>query len=372
MILFVSWISPAVPYGVGVNQNIDPEIRSAGHSRRVPAEWELQEAIWLQWPGLWEKIYEKAFGKFGCVVLQYENLHILYQSPRILLEARATLEATGCNPDHERITWHSVPNDNAWMRDNGPIFVEEDGSLFIQDWGFDAWGGGFGQDIAYDQDDNVPKGVARYLGLPLEEVDIVHERGNLEFNGVDAVLLNWSALGDPRRNPGYTREKAVEDLKHWFGVAKVVFIEGVPEGDRTSGHIDGIARFIDSDTVVVAQCTENSLCKPDDNSTGSVFEAAALTLRNAGFKVIREPIEGFVEFEDLRFDTNYMNWLVGNGFVITTGFGNRDLDKRAQERLQQYFPNRDVYVLEMLESWAAGGGVHCHTNDQPLLLQSSK
>jgi agmatine/peptidylarginine deiminase len=23
--------------------------------KRVPAEWEPQEAIWLQWPGRWEK-----------------------------------------------------------------------------------------------------------------------------------------------------------------------------------------------------------------------------------------------------------------------------------------------------------------------------
>ena len=29
---------------------------------------------------------------------------------------------------------------------------------------------------------------------------------------------------------------------------------------------------------------------------------------------------------------------------------------------------RDVYVLPMLKSWAAGGGVHCHTNDQPAQL----
>ena len=28
--------------------------------RRVPAEWEPQEAIWLQWPGEWEKTYEEA------------------------------------------------------------------------------------------------------------------------------------------------------------------------------------------------------------------------------------------------------------------------------------------------------------------------
>ena len=30
-------------------------------TKRVPAEWEPQEAIWIQWPGYWEKDYEMTF-----------------------------------------------------------------------------------------------------------------------------------------------------------------------------------------------------------------------------------------------------------------------------------------------------------------------
>ena len=74
----------------------------------------------------------------------------------------------------------------------------------------------------------MPVRVAEYLDMPVDEVHIVHERGNLEFNGAGAVILNWSALGDPERNPGYTKDQAERDLKHWFGVSKVVFLEGVP------------------------------------------------------------------------------------------------------------------------------------------------
>ena len=89
-------------------------------------------------------------------------------------------------------------------------------------------------------------------------IDIVHERGNLEFNGVDTVILNWSVIGDSRRNQGYSKARAITDLKKHFGVSKVVFIEGVPEGDLTNGHIDGIARFINPTTVVVVDCTGES------------------------------------------------------------------------------------------------------------------
>ena len=333
--------------------------------RRVPAEWEPQEAIWLQWPGEWEKTYEEAFAAFSCIIIQYEKLHVLYQSPQVLRQARTALLKAGCNPDHDLITWHDIPNDSAWMRDNGPVFVEDGGEIRVQNWQFDAWGGRFGSDVPYELDNLVPRRVAASLDMPLDEVRIVHERGNLEFNGMDTVILNWSTLGDAARNPEYTRTQAEADLKHWFGVSQVVFVEGVPEGDRTNGHIDGIARFIAADTVVVGQCTLASVCKPGDGETGSLLDRAAEVISDAGFTVIREPMEGIAEVEGQQFDTNYMNWLVGNGFVITTGYGDERLDSEAKIRLQNYFPGRDVHVLPMLKSWAAGGGVHCHTNDQP-------
>ena len=336
----------------------------------MPAEWEPQEAIWLQWPGEWEKTYEAAFAAFSCIIIQYEKLHVLYQSPQVLHQARAALLSAGCNPDHDLITWHDIPNDSAWMRDNGPVFVEDDGETRVQNWQFDAWGGRFGSDVPYELDNLVPQRVAAYLGMPLDDVSIVHERGNLEFNGVDSVILNWSTLGDAERNPEYTQAQAEADLKHWFGVSQVVFVEGVPEGDRTNGHIDGIARFIATDTVVVGQCTATSVCKPGDGKTGDLLDRAAQVISDAGFKVIREPMDGIAEVDGQQFDTNYMNWLVGNGFVITTGYGDERLDNEAKVRLQNYFPGRDVYVLPMLESWAGGGGVHCHTNDQPAQLMA--
>ena len=56
--------------------------------RRVAAEWEPQEAIWIQWPGPWEKTYEEAFAAFSCIIIQYERLHVLYQSPQVLSDAK--------------------------------------------------------------------------------------------------------------------------------------------------------------------------------------------------------------------------------------------------------------------------------------------
>ena len=339
-------------------------------TKRVPAEWEPQEAIWMQWPGYWEKDYEITFAKITEIVSRYEKIHILYDSKQIYAEAQKAIRDIKADPENKNIYWHEVPNDNAWMRDNGPVYVFNDNELRIQNWNFDAWGGAFGSDIPFSLDNAVPDKVGTILDIPVDHIDIVHERGNLEFNGLDTVILNWSTISDPRRNLNYNKQQAELDLKKHFGVTNVIFIEGIPDGDLTKGHIDGIARFIDLRTVVVVQCTTQSLCRLDSNDA-QIYDKAAKIIEEAGFNVIREPIEGFVKHNDQMFDTNYMNWLIGNGFVIVPGFGNPETDIPAKSRIESYFPNRKVYLIEMLSSWAAGGGVHCHTNDQPAISSAN-
>ena len=338
-----------------------------GSGKRVPAEWEPQEATWLQWPGDFERVFQPAFAQMSAIISRYQKLNIVFDSESDRSQARRAIADAGADPDHSNIQWFQIPNDSAWMRDNGPVYVVEAGELRIQDWGFDAWGGAFGSHIPYDQDNRVPSRIGELLGIPVDVVDIVHERGNLEFNGVDTVLLNWSTIGDPARNPGYTREQAEKDLRKHFGVSRVVMVEGYAEGELTRGHIDGFARFISADTVVVSQCTSDSQCQPDDGDAGTLYDNAAATIAAAGFDVIRDPILGQVRYRDQVFDTNYLNWLVGNGFVITVGFGNEVTDAAAKQRIEGYFPGRDVYVIQMLASWYDGGGVHCHTNDQPAI-----
>ena len=333
-------------------------------TNRVPAEWEPQEAIWMQWPGYWEKNLEITFAKIADIISRYEKIHILYHSKQIYADAQKALRDIGADPENKNIYWHKVPYDNAWMRDNGPIYVLNNNELRIQNWNFDAWGGAFGSDISFKLDNAVPDKVGAILDVAVDHIDIVHERGNLEFNGSDTVILNWSTIGDPSRNLNYDKQQAELDLKKHFGVTNVIFIEGIPDGDLTKGHIDGIARFIGPKSVVVLQCTTESSCRLDSKDA-EIYNNAAKIIKEAGFNVIREPIEGFVNYNNQIFDTNYMNWLVGNGFVIVPGFGNPDTDIPAKSRIETYFPNRDVHLIEMLSSWAAGGGVHCHTNDQP-------
>jgi agmatine deiminase len=332
--------------------------------RRVPAEWEPQEALWLQWPGPFEQTYVPAYAQISNVVVQYQPLHILYDTVAIRNQARNAISSAGGDPDHPNLFWHRVANENAWMRDNGPVFVVEDGELRIQDWKFDAWGGAFGA-FPFADDDAVPVAVGALLGLPVDPVPIVHERGNLEFNGVDTVMLNWNVIGNPNRGNGYANQAAAEvDLRDRFGVTRVIWADGPISGDLTGGHIDGVARFIDANTAVVGNCTLAGHCQPGD-ADDQVYDATAVNLAAAGFGVIRMDFEAEITHGGASFDADYLNWGVGNGWVILVGFDDPASDDAAKALLEAWYPGRDVYVIEMLDSWVAGGGVHCHTNDQP-------
>ena len=66
---------------IGINTSAN-EVNNS--TKRVPAEWENQEAIWMQWPGYWEKEYEPTFAKISAIISRYEKLHILYNSKKII------------------------------------------------------------------------------------------------------------------------------------------------------------------------------------------------------------------------------------------------------------------------------------------------
>jgi agmatine deiminase len=321
---------------------------------RVPAEWEPHKATWMQWPKFLESSYRQNFSDIIDALQQYEPVNILVGSYRAQGRAKNFLKNRGVPLTN--IKWHVMKYDWAWMRDNGPVWVEAGGNtLFVEDWGFDAWGGV----VPYwAWDNSVPPRIAAAEGLFCADCNLlINERGNLEFNGVDTLITSWPCMTD--RNPGWSKSQMEMAFGRGFGVTKVVWLESAPAGDLTKGHVDGIARFIDPDTVAVARYVNQS--DPD----AQVYEEAATIIGNAGLNVVRLDVPGKVTYKGIQMSAIYTNWLVANGAVILCGFGVPAWDNAAKATVAGYFPGRDVVVVETLELWYSGGGVHCVTNDQP-------
>ena len=120
---------------------------TADSTRRVPAEWEPQEAIWLQWLSRWEKVGETAFARKSNVIVRYETLHILYVlyvSPRVWTRARKAImhgsrptiptSSGTLSPTTTHGCATTVPSTSSLGTPSGGY----GGQMGIQSWTFDA------------------------------------------------------------------------------------------------------------------------------------------------------------------------------------------------------------------------------------------
>lgn len=305
---------------------------------RVPAEWEPHAATWMQWPNQYEANMRLAFAEIIAVIQRYEPVHLLAGSETEKSEAMQFLSQNGVADSN--ITWHITPIDNAWMRDNGPIYVTDGKDTWIQNWKFDAWGGNFGSDVTSEYDNRVPSYVGEYLDVTVEDrQDYVLEKGNLEFNGAGILALGWDCQDD--RNPGLTQAEHEAILKKAFGVTQILWAYGHWEGEGTTGHIDATARFADANTLAIA-----------DYEGPIDFDGLAAAAEEIGLDVVRY--------------SGDLNWLVGNGFLLAKSEGSA-YDKTLKPQLESLFPDRDVYMIDVESIAEAGGGIHCVTNDQPVV-----
>lgn len=327
---------------------------------RIPAEWERHDSTWMQWPKGEEASYRSNFAGIIKALQRFEQVNLAVESQRALTDAKTFLQQRGVPLTN--VQFHVMPYDWSWMRDNGAIWVEQTDakgvkSMAIQDWGFDGWGGDGGPSR---KDDAVPRLVAKIEGVAVETIPVVLEKGTLEFNGKDTVITSWPVLHD--RNPAMKRAQLEVVLKQKFGVTKVVWLEAKPAGDITDGHVDGIARFINQYTVVVSRYLDKT--DPD----AAAFEQSAAIIQKAGFKVVRLDIPGNITYRGVLLPANYTNYLVANGAIIASSYGNAAFDANAKKQLQAMFPGRVVILTDTRELWYNGGAVHCVTNDQPLLV----
>ncbi|MCP4804430.1 MAG: agmatine deiminase family protein [Proteobacteria bacterium] len=311
--------------------------------RRMPAEWEEQEAVWLQWPQSWEGArIEPTFTNIVTSIAEFEDVVVVVNSAGLEQDAREAL----ADVDSARLRFKVIPNDSSWMRDDGPRYLENEGELVLQNWAFDGWGGGFGN-VPYDKDNAVPDAVAELLDLPLEQVSLVHERGDLEVNGLDTAMVNWSVVG--QRNPQLSQDEAVAAFQEALGVSSVIVVEGFDPWDGTRGHIDGMARFVAEDTILVG----------GDGSELMDSIAEQIAEQRPDLKIQRLEAENAAML---------LNVLVGNGFVLVGDSGDAAQNALAQSTLEELFLGRQIRFVNVDALWNNGGGVHCVTNDQPVAL----
>src|SRR6478672_4135197 len=254
---------------------------------RMPAEWEPHTATWLSWP-------------------RREGISFPESFDRVLPALRAMVEAlieseqvciNVCNGAHEaearlvlgelpmeRITFHTVPTNEPWCRDHGPIFLTRDSDprIAVVDWDYNAWGNKY---PPFDLDEVVPTRIAEILKLPVFYPHMILEGGSIDVNGTGALLTSESCLLNKNRNPNLSRDEIEEHLRDFLGVREVLWLGQGIEGDDTDGHIDDLARFV-RERVLVTVVEERH-----DNPNYQALQENLARLRS--MKIGGDPLEVF-------------------------------------------------------------------------------
>ena len=340
----------------------DPSPHALGFA--MPPEWEPHAATWMSWPSddeLWFGHLAPVRAEFADLirtVARYEPVHLLVRDDESETDARTRLGAAD-------VTYHRVPLNDVWLRDNGPLFVRrgegEGTQVSLVNWRFNAWGGKFHA----EQDDRVPEYVAGYLGMAHWDRPEVLEGGALEVGGGGVALTTRSCLLTPTRNPGLGEEAYAALLRDTLGVEALHWLGEGLENDHTDGHIDTITRFTGPGTIVTS-------VEPDPHDPNHGPMTANLErlrgLRAPGgeaFEIVELPLPAHrLEGAEGRLPPTYANFYIGNRFVVVPQYGD-PRDEEALELLRPLFPGRDVIGLSSRAIIEGGGSFHCVTQQQP-------
>ncbi|MCX6129667.1 MAG: agmatine deiminase family protein, partial [Proteobacteria bacterium] len=219
----------------------------------MPAEWAPHSATWMSWPfddEMWFGHLTEVRCEYRDLVrtlARFEAIHLLVRDEETETSARRALY------DVKNISFHRVPLDDVWLRDNGPNFLLKQASspseappISLVNWQFNAWG----RKYDWQKDNQAPLALEEILQIPRFDNPLVMEGGSLELNGQGLCLTTEQCLLSPERNPGIGKAELELALKDYLGLEQVVWLKSGLEGDHTDGHIDTITRFAHSTTVL--------------------------------------------------------------------------------------------------------------------------
>jgi agmatine deiminase len=346
---------------------------------RMPAEWEPQRATWLawphnrtDWPGKFEPI-PYVYAEIVRHLAKAAGVELIVNDAAAEARARTILTHANVLPAlGDRIRFHQWPTNRGWLRDSGPIFVaHKSGEVALTNWKFNAWA----KYKNWQLDNTLPEKIAELRKCRAFEakaeaecgsLPMVLEGGSIDVNGRGLLLTTEECLlsTEQQRNPGLTREEIESALSAMLGVKKVLWLERGIVGDDTHGHVDDIARFVGSHTVLAA--TEADPADANHKILKENFKRLRKMTDTTGreIEVIPLPMPSPVVFKGQRVPASYANFYISNRTVLVPTFDDPN-DLVALNTIQRVLPKHSVVPIYCGDLIWGLGAIHCMTQQEP-------
>jgi len=325
----------------------------------MPPEWGPHAGCLLSWPCKEEtwcgysREAKRAYSEAIKAISQFEPVLVL-SDPSTLREVNETVG--------RGVSVIEIPLDDAWVRDNGPIFVTSGaGDSAIVHFGFNGWGGRF---PPYDKDARVPEILAEKMKARRYVAPMVLEGGAVCVDGEGTLLTTESCLLNPNRNPGLSREEIEDVLKSYLGVRKVLWLRQGIHKSMIDGHVDGVAAFVRPSTVVMAATDDENDPNCEILRSNRARLETVTDAKGRSIEVIDFPMPRRREIDGNRIAPCYTNFYVAQGGIVAPTFGEAN-DEVVIGVLKNLFPNHEVVGVRSEYIGVGGGEIHCITQQVP-------
>jgi agmatine deiminase len=270
--------------------------------------------------------------------------------------------------DLKKIHFILQKTNRSWMRDSGPIIVQNGSKREALNFNFNGWA----KYSNWQLDKQLPASLAAVLKMPLTQASykgkkVVLEGGALEVNGKGTLITSEECLLDQKiqvRNAGFSKADYEAIFKEYLGVTHTIWLGDGIVGDDTHGHIDDLCRFVNAETVVtvIESDAKNKNYAPLQDNLKRLKNAR---LENGQPLKIKElPMPKKIIFDGLQLPASYANFLILNKMVLVPTF-NDENDRLALNILAACFPDREVIGIGCIDIIWGFGTLHCLSQQIP-------
>lgn len=161
-----------------------------------------------------------------------------------------------------------------------------------------------------------------------------------------------------------SREQIEQELHHYLGVEKVLWLGDGIVGDDTDGHVDDMARFVNERTVVIAVEDDPSDVNYEVLQENYTRLKSFTDLGGHPLTVVKLPMPSPLSFEGFRLPASYANFYIANTVVLVPTY-RCPQDQKAIDILQEFFPDRRVVGIDCSDLVWGLGAIHCITHEEP-------
>lgn len=337
-------------------------------SLRLPAEWEIDNAVLLTWPHRfsdWEYVLDEVE---ECYIDMIDAI-TRYTKVRLLVHPAIAAEVIKClNVRLEELidNVEVVPlvTNDTWTRDYGPITTIDRGEYLLNDFKFNGWGLKF----AANHDNLVTSALYGASAGYVNRLNFVLEGGSIESDGRGALMTTTRCLMSPNRNGQMSQGEIECYLKRNLGVEKVLWIDhGALAGDDTDSHVDTLARFAPDGVILYVACDD-----PADSHYDSLRKMRSdlesfTDVDGRPYKLMPLPWPDAIYDVDNgeRLPATYANFLATSRAVFVPTYGQPDNDAKAIEVIQSAFPSHRIVGVDCRILIRQHGSLHCATMQLP-------